>query len=79
MFQNVWFAFLLPVAPLYKPPSDGNIHKYVPHAFKCMYSVSHVATFLHTHTHTHPTIVMTCGVTLIFMRAFEIESRKMCM
>jgi hypothetical protein len=34
------------MAPVHIPLSDGNIYKYLPHAFKFMYFISHVATFL---------------------------------
>jgi hypothetical protein len=44
----MWFAFLLPVAPVNIPPSDGNVQKYMPCAFKHIYAISHIAmTFVY--------------------------------
>jgi hypothetical protein len=42
--KGVWFAGLLPVAPVNIPASDGNIHKYIPCPFKGIYSISRVDT-----------------------------------
>jgi len=30
----MWFAAILPVAPVHIPPTDGNINKYMPQALK---------------------------------------------
>jgi len=44
--EDVLFAFLLLLTHVYVLPSDDKMHKYMPWAFKRMYSVSCVATFL---------------------------------
>jgi len=55
------------VAPVYIPPTDGNIHKCMPCAFICIHYISHTAIFLF-HTPTPPKKIdsMTFGVTLVF-------------
>jgi hypothetical protein len=42
--KDVWLSCLLPVAPVYIPPSDGNIHKHLPWAFTHVYAISCTAT-----------------------------------
>jgi len=43
--KDMWLSCLLPVAPVYIPPYDINIHKYLPWAFKRVYAISCTATF----------------------------------
>jgi hypothetical protein len=40
----MWFAAILPVAPVHIPPTDGNINKYMPHLKTD--NAPHIATFL---------------------------------
>jgi hypothetical protein len=49
------------VASVHISPSDGNIYKYMLCAFKYIYSISHIATFL-----AKKKIAMTCGLILVF-------------
>lgn len=42
---HIWFACLVPVAPIYVPPSNDNIYKYMAYAFRFIYSVSNIAIF----------------------------------
>ena len=45
---------LLMAAILYiYSPSDDKIYRYLPQALKCIYSISHTATFLLPHPHPH--------------------------
>jgi hypothetical protein len=43
--KDVWLFCLLPVAPVNKPPSDSNIYRYLPWAFKRVYAITCTATF----------------------------------
>jgi hypothetical protein len=48
------------VAPVCIPPSDGNVYKCMPHIFRHIYSILHIATFL-----AKEKVAMTCGVTIV--------------
>jgi hypothetical protein len=63
----MWFAYLLPVAPVHTLPSDSNIYKYMPHALKHIYCISHIATSLAVKI-----VARTYGVILIFLNKVSV-------
>jgi hypothetical protein len=65
--KDVWLSCLLPVAPVNIPPSDGNIYKYLPQAFKHVYAISWTATFWQ-----RKIVAMTYGVTHIHICLLSI-------
>jgi hypothetical protein len=79
----MWFACLLPMAPVHIPICDGKIYKYMWHDFKHTYSISCVDTFLANKNSCHQLVsdphMSLCRKILIWMVCQNLDNGMQAM